>query len=121
QKKENKGFIPFKAALRTGVVYAIIVALGLAIFNFIYYKYIAPDAIEYYVSEAKNQIVEAMKNRPTDKQLTAEDIRRFEEHIRSLFGSFTMFGTTFLEGLIISLIVAGILQKKEPKMPFSEN
>ncbi|HSH65085.1 MAG TPA: DUF4199 domain-containing protein [Bacteroidia bacterium] len=114
QRKSNKGVLEFKAAFKTGVVYTLLVALFLTVFNYIYYKFIAPDAIDFYVSEAKKQIL-------IEKKLNPDELLKFEEAVRSLFTSFKMFMTTLLMGIIISLVAAGILQKKPTVIPFSEN
>jgi integrase len=114
QRRENNGLLEFKIGFKTGVLYALLLGFLLAIFNYLYYKYIAPDAIDFYVSEAKKQMI-------LDKKLEPKDVVKFEEAIRNLFSSFKMFMTTVMMGVILSLIAAGILQKKPPALPFSEN
>jgi hypothetical protein len=113
QRKKENGVIQFKTAFKTGLLYAFILALLLAIFNYIYYKYIAPDAVEFYVSEAKRQMIE--------NKIKPEDIPKFEEAVRKLFSSFRMLMTTLMMGVIISLVAAGFLQKKPAAVQFSEN
>ena len=113
KKKKNNGFIEFKSAFQTGVVFALFMALILAIFNYLYYKFIAMDAVEFYVSEAKKQALE--------NKVSAEDLPRFEERVRNYFSSFKMLMSTVMIGVIISLIEAGILRKKAKTIPFSEN
>ena len=56
RRKHNKGFIPFKEAFQSGLLFTLIIALVLAIFSYIYYKFLAPDAIDFYVSEAKKYL-----------------------------------------------------------------
>jgi hypothetical protein len=114
ERKSNNGFLEFKYAFKTGILYSMLLALLLAIFNFIYYKYIAPDAIEYYVSDQKKLAITLQKLKP-------EEFPKFEEAVRSYFSSFRMFMSTVIMGVIISLVAAGILQKKAPSLPFSEN
>jgi hypothetical protein len=114
ERKSNNGFLEFKYAFKTGILYAMLLALLLAIFNYVYYKFIAPDAIEYYVSDQKKLIQVSTKIKP-------EDLPKFEEAVRSYFSSFRMFMSTVIMGVIISLVAAGILQKKAPALPFSEN
>lgn len=113
QRRENNGFLGFKTAFKTGILYTLLLGLALAVFNYVYYKYIAPDAIDFYVSEAKKQVLDA-KARP-------EDLPKFEEAVRSYFSSFKMFMSIVMMGVIISLVAAGILQKRSPAIPFSEN
>ncbi len=114
KRKENNGFLQFKEGFKTGILYALLLALCLAIFNYIYYKFIAPDAIEYYLSEQKKLLMATTKVKP-------EDLPKFEDMVRSAFSSFKMLMQTVLIGVMFSLIAAGILQKKTPALPFSEN
>ena len=112
-KKDNNGFLTFKAGFKTGMLYVFLLAILLAVFNYLYYKFIAPDAIDFYVSEAKKQVMEA--------KMKPEDLPKFEEAVRSYFSSFKMFMSVVIMGVVISLVAAGILQKKPPTVPFSEN
>jgi uncharacterized membrane protein YhdT len=114
KRKEYNGFLQFKEGFKTGVLYTLMLGVCLAVFNYIYYKFIAPDAIEYYLSEQKKLLVATVKVKP-------EDLPKFEEMVRNAFSSFKMLMQTVLIGVIISLIAAGILQKKAPALPFSEN
>lgn len=114
KRKANSGFLEFKEAFKTGILYVFVLAAILAIFNYFYYKFIAPDAIEFYVSDQKKLLIATVKTKP-------EDLPKFEEMVRNAFSSFKMLMQTVLIGIIISLIAAGILQKKAPALPFSEN
>jgi hypothetical protein len=114
ERKANNGFLEFKYAFKTGILYAMLLALLLAVFNYLYYKFISPDSVEYYVSDQKKLAILAKKLKP-------EDFPKFEEAARSYFTSIRMFMTTVITGVIISLIAAGILHKKAPSLPFSEN
>ena len=113
QRKANNGFLDFKYAVKTGILYTLLLASLLAIFNYVYYKYIAPDAIDFYVSEAKKQVFST--------NVKPAEILKFEEAVRSYFSSFKMFMSTVIMGVVISLIASGLLQKKTPVLPFSEN
>jgi hypothetical protein len=112
-RKENNGVLAFKTGMKTGILYTLLLATVLAIFNYLYYKFIAPDAIDYYVNDAKSQLIK-LKIKP-------EDLPKFEEAVRNYFSSFKMFMSTLLMGTIVSLATAGLLQKKAPTVPFSEN
>lgn len=113
KRKHNGGYIEFKQAFQTGFVFTLFMAIILAVFNYLYYKFIAPDAVEFYVSEAKKQV--------QSEKITPEELVRFEERVRNYFGSFKMLMSTLMIGVIISLIEAGILRKKNKTIPFSEN
>lgn len=113
KRKKNNDTIEFKSAFQTGVVFALFMAFILAVFNYLYYKFIAMDAVEFYISEAKKQAIE--------NKIPAQDLPRFEERVRNYFSSFKMLMSTVMIGVIISLIEAGILRKKPKTIPFSEN
>jgi amino acid transporter len=112
QRKKNTGFLEFKQAFKSGILYTVFLALILAVFSYLYYKYIAPDAIAFYLSEAKKQVTETIK---------PEDLPNFEKNVKDFFSPFKMFMSTVIFGIIISLLVAAIFQKKNPTMPFSQN
>ena len=112
-KKNQKGFLEFKQGLRTGLVYSLILATILAIFNYIYYAYITPDTIEYFLSEAKKS--------EFAKTLSASDLVKFLANERGNFSSFKLIPPIIFFGLISSLLAAASFQKKNPAMPFSEN
>jgi hypothetical protein len=107
ERRSSNGFIEFKNALKCGVLYSIVLALIIAIFNYVYYKFIVPDAIEYFVSEAKKSMAE--------NKVKAEDIPKNIELVISYFGSFRMFMSTLIIGLLMSLGASAILRRKDPQ------
>lgn len=108
ERKAQGGFIEFKDALKNGVLYCIVLALFIAIFNYIYYAFIVPDAIDYYVSEIK-------KSMPANKTFTEEEVANVVERIKSYFGSFRLFMSTVILGLLLSLGVSAVFRKKNPQ------
>lgn len=106
-KRKNQGFLEFKTALQTGVLYCLVLAVVLAIFNAIYYKFIAPDTIDYFVSEAK-------KYAETTAKLTGEELDKFLDAERGRFGSFAVIPPILFWGLIMSLIAGLLFRKKDP-------
>ena len=113
RRKQLSGYINFKEALKSGILYSIPLALLLAIFNYVYYKYIAVDAVDYFVNEAKNTM--------TKSGLKEVDINKTLEVVKTYFGAFRIFMSTIIMGLIFSVLASAILRKKKPAMPFSEN
>ena len=109
-RKNNAGFIDFKDAVKCGIVFSIILAACLAIFNYCYYKYIAIDAIDYFLAEAR-------KLMETDK-VKEEDIGKYLETLKSYFGFFRMFMSTLIMGVIISLLSGAVLRKKRAVIEF---
>lgn len=111
-RKNNKGFLEFNTALKTGVVYSLIIAIVLAIFNYVYYTYITPDTIDYFISEVKKDaIAHHVKN---------VDIEKFLEAERSNFSSYKLMPPILFFGLVISLLAGAVFQKKDPHA-FSAN
>ena len=114
QRKAFSGFIDFKIALKTGVVYSITIGAFLAAFNFIYHKFIIPDAIDFFISEERNAWL--------DHNKSLEEVNKYlVEYYIPTFGSFHVLMTTIIWGILISLLAGAILSKKKPAMPFSEN
>lgn len=113
-RKQNNGVLEFKDGFKKGITYAISLAMILAVFHYFYYKFIAPDVIDYYVNERTHLDLLA-------KKIKTEDLVKSEKDLRSYFSPFRMLMTTVMQGLIISLIAAGIFRKKGPTLPFSEN
>jgi hypothetical protein len=111
-KKQNKGFLQFKEALKTGMLFSLIFALLIASFNYVYYTFITPDTIDYFMSEAKNQMI-------ADK-IKESDFPKYLDSIRDNYSSFRLIPPVLFWGLIISLITGGLAKKKEPFV-FSEN
>ena len=111
-KRNQKSFIEFKQGLRTGLVYSLVLAVILAIFNYVYYTYITPDTIEYFLSEARKS--------DFAQKLPAADLPKFLDSEKSNFSSFKLIPPIIFFGLISSLLAASAFQKKNPAA-FSEN
>jgi hypothetical protein len=111
-KKNNNGFLEFKDALKTGMIYSLIIAFILSIFNYLYYTFITPDTIEYFLSEAKNAAIA--------HHLKETEIQKFLTEERSNFSSYKLMPPILFFGLIISLLAGAFFQKKEPHT-FSAN
>lgn len=113
-KRNNQGFLEFKACLKTGVLYSVVLAVIIAIFNYFYYTYITPDTIDYFLSEAKTAAIA--------HNFKEADIPAFLEAERSNFSSFKLIPPVIFFGLISSLLSGAIFQKKNPNtISFSEN
>jgi len=114
ERKSNGGFLDFKKGTKAGVVYALILGITLGIFNFLYYKFIVPDAIDYFVSEAKKLMI--------DQKVSPENIAKSTEVIISYFSSFRMAMSTVIVGVIVSLLAGAVFRKRDPNtIQFSGN
>jgi len=106
EKRSRGGFLEFKQALKTGMLYSLVLALCIAIFNYVYYNFISPDTIDYFLSEAKNAMI-ADKVKP-------EDFPKYLDAARANYGSFRLMPPVLFWGLVISLLSGAIFQKKDP-------
>lgn len=113
-KRKSDGHLSFKIGLKTGVLFSAFFSLLSAIYNFLYHKFIAPDVIDFFVSEERKAWL--ANNR------TLEEVNKYllEYYIPS-FGSFHIFMTTLIWGIILSLLFSAIFRKKNAPLPFSEN
>lgn len=107
QKRSNNGILEFRDGLRTGFLYTIILAVFLGAFNYVYYGFIAPDAVDYFLSEAKKAMIE--------QKLADDEIPKQLEVVQSYFGSMRMAMSTIIMGTLLSLITAAIFRKKAPQ------
>ena len=112
-RKSKNGFLEFSQGLRAGVVYSLMIALIIVIFNYLYFKFITPDTIDFFLSEAKKS--------EFAQKLSAEELTQFLAAEKSTFNSFKLVPPILFFGLISSLIASAIFQKKNPVPPFSEN
>lgn len=113
-KKKDGGFMEFKEAVKNGILFSFILAVVMAIFNYIYYTFITPDTIDFFLSEAKNYMLQ------NPDKFKAEDIPKYLDGERGNFSSFKLIPPVLFFGLLVSLLVAAVLQKKNPNK-ISEN
>jgi hypothetical protein len=103
-KKNKQGVLEFKEGLKAGVLYSLILATVLAIFNYFYYNYITPDTIDYFLSEAKKAAIA--------HKLSNMEIAKFLSEEKGNFSSFKLIPPVIFFGLISSLLGSAIFQKK---------
>lgn len=108
RNEQCDGFISYGRALGFGTLTAFFAALISGIFFFVFYKYIAPDALERLKDLAEITLLEADPN-VSDQQIQL--VRQFVNPLLMLFSSLLSY--TFF-GFIFSLIVSAFLKKKDP-------
>ncbi len=114
ERKSSQGFIDFKQALKTGILYGLILSLTLFVFTFLYHKYIVPDAVEFFASEERKAWLAHDR--------TLEDVNKYlVEYYIPTFGAFHTLMTSVVWGILISLLASAIFRRKNPTPPFSEN
>jgi len=112
-RRKKFGFIEFKEALKAGVMYSLILAVVLALFNYIYYAYITPDTIEYFLSEAKKSAAA--------HHIIEPELSQFLDRERTNFSSFKLIPPILFFGLISSLLAGAVFRKKDPNATISAN
>jgi drug/metabolite transporter (DMT)-like permease len=112
QKKKENGFIEFNVALKTGLLMVLTLTVIYAMFNTIYHKFICPDAVEYFVSEARKFGIA--------NKIAESEIQLSIERQKNTLSSSQLFLPAIFIGLILSLLSAAIFQKKNPAEISSE-
>jgi hypothetical protein len=114
ERRNLGGYISFKAAVRTGLLFSLVFSLIIGLFNFLYHQFIAADAIDFFVSEERKAWLE--HNR------TVDEVNKYivEYYIPS-FGTFHTIMTTIIWGVILSLLAGAIFRRKNPNPAFGAN
>lgn len=107
---ELNGFISLKQIMRTGLFVCVIASLIVALFNYIYFKYIDHEILSYYLIENAKSIRELNGSE--------EDIRQAREHLIEFYSPFSqaMGGLTGVLGVgaILSFFLSSFFIKKNP-------
>ncbi len=104
----NGGYISYGRALGLGSFMSFFSGVFAGIFVFVFYNYIAPDALENLRHTAEMNMLELNPN-ASDQELQLAS--RFVSPLLMLIG--TIFSNSFY-GFLLSLIAAAFLKKKEP-------
>ena len=105
---DQAGIITFKEAFTAGMVVSFIVGIMVGSYLMVYVKYVNPGYVEQVISSA-TEYYKAEK-------ASQEQIDKGIEGIRAMYAPFGQFtygiGTTMMTGLLISLVVSAIMQRK---------
>jgi uncharacterized membrane protein YeaQ/YmgE (transglycosylase-associated protein family) len=113
ERRSNGGFLEFRQGVKAGFLFSIILGIIAGTFSLIYYKVLAPDVIEYIMSEEKKGMIA--------HKLSETDIAKNLEVIESYFGFFRICMSTIFVGVLFSLLASAVFRKKNPVPPFSAN
>ncbi len=102
------GFISYGRALGYGTLISVFAALISSIYIFVFYQYVAPDALEQIKAVTAESIIEANPD-VTDEQL--DMILRFTSPVVMLITGF--FALSFI-GFIFSLVTSAFIKKNDP-------
>lgn len=108
RNEHRGGFINYGTALGFGTLTIFFASVITAVFTFMFYKFLAPDALVQVKTAAEIQILQTNPN-ISDQELDLA--MRFVSPM--LMSITTIFSYTFL-GFVISLITSALLRKKDP-------
>ncbi|WKN41198.1 DUF4199 domain-containing protein [Tunicatimonas pelagia] len=115
-RKKNGGYLTFKNALASSFVIYAIAAVLVVTYNVLQYNVFTPEIAQELQKEALNQQVAVWESFGMSDEQIDENAAAMED--RNLFGLtwqlVGLAGNLFF-GLIISLVVAAIIKKKEPE------
>jgi len=103
------GFITYGKALGFGTLVSVFAAFISGVFMYIFYQYLAPDAMEQIRQAAEEAVINANPN-VTDQELDL--VLRFTSPLVMFISG--LFFTTLI-GFIFSLASAAFIQKKDPQ------
>lgn len=106
QKKKNNGFLEFKDALKTGVVFCFVLGIIVSVFNYVYFEFISPDTLDYFLSNERKEAIA--------HNATAEQIKELESFYKAEKRPIRLLPSILFPGLIISLLAGALFQKKDP-------
>ena len=114
-RTSTDGFISYGRALGSGTLIATLSSVILAVYTFIFMKYIDPSAIEKMMAIAEESM--------TSKGLSDEQVEMSMKFTRTIMNpAFLAIGTiwtyTFM-GFLFSLFTSIFLQKKGPSVPWT--
>ncbi len=105
-----KGFLPFSRIFKLSLYICLFSAIVLAIWNFVFYKFIAPNMLDLLLEIAQKAIEEKMPDNPEQVDMTMNMYRKW------VFTPSTMAVVIFFTGLFMNGvlgIIVGLFQRKE--------
>ena len=111
QKRDDisgAGLLEFKQGARTGVVISLVTGIIIAIFGFVYCRFINPEFLEQHLAMTKDLMLK--DKRPAE--IIEKEMQMIKDSAsvgRLMFRSFT---TSLFIGMIVSFILAAILKKE---------
>lgn len=112
--RDSNGHLSYWTGFKTGLGISAIAGIFFGTYTYLLYKFITPDFFDEYAQHYLNEIQNSGQPPQIVEQQLAEMKASMESPLmQSLeFQAFLMFATVLMVGIIISLIAAGILQRK---------
>jgi len=108
REKERQGFITYGQAFKTGMIITSISTLIYSVFSWFYFAYINTGMIDF----VKTKQMEKMQERGMDTREVEQAMRYSEPFMTPGWFVFWGFIVTLLVGIIVTLIVSAIMQKR---------
>lgn len=109
------GKISYFQGVKVGLTISSIAGIIYSVYSCIFYKYLFPDFGEKYLQF----YMEKIKNSGASQEVIAKQLADMQANMalynNLFFQALISFATVFAVGLIITLISAAILKRKEPK------
>ena len=115
-KSQLGGFITFGQGFMSGFIYALIGGVILAIFTYIYLKFLSPQVWDQILSMQKDQLAE--------KNMSSDQIDQTMTFMKNYGQLFSFIGVIFMDafvGAIVALIGAAIFKKERSVLDIEKN
>jgi len=118
-RKKIGGFWSFKEALKGIFLMTIVSALLGAVLQFIFYKFIEPNAYDKISGYVLNSLTETYSKLGMDQDTIDKTVEKINESLKSQFNPsigdfFKTLGISVVIQFILSLIFAAIFKKEQP-------
>ena len=110
KKKENGGFLTLKQLMRTGLGICLLASLLVGLFNFLYFRFIDLEIINYYLEE-NARYMRSINQSETEIQTVLEKIKEFYSPMSQATG--TLIGVLGA-GALISFFMSPLIVKNPP-------
>ncbi|HEY1009731.1 MAG TPA: DUF4199 domain-containing protein [Daejeonella sp.] len=125
-RKKIGGYWNFRQALKGIFLMAFVAGLIVAVFNFIFYKFIEPGAFATISGHVEEGLRSTFENMGMDEDAADQTVAKQIEQMRSQFDPtikdfFTNLGIAIVVEFVLSLIFAAIFKKEAPIFAPSEN
>ncbi|MEM6685431.1 MAG: DUF4199 domain-containing protein [Bacteroidota bacterium] len=109
---ENNGIVNFKEGFIIGILIALCAAIGFAIIDYVFVSFVNPEFPEQYLAYQIDGI-NASELSAAEKAIKIEEATEMmKTYGTASFGALLMFAMVFILGIVISIISALTLQRK---------
>lgn len=110
--RDRGGFITFKESFTAGMTVSFVIGLMVGAYLFVYVKYVNTDYL--------NEMIGSAREYYQSQKASQEQIDKGIEGVKAMYSPFGQFtygiGTTMITGLLISLVMALVMQRRAPRL-----